>query len=70
MPKLNGRVILSCIGAMDYIPVDFSDDKPLDMPWPEEIEDASAELEGLHDIDLVQPSEASCLSQSLRQAGC
>jgi molecular chaperone GrpE (heat shock protein) len=39
---------------MDHLPVDFSDDKPLDVPWPEEVKDTRAELEGLADIDLVQ----------------
>ncbi len=34
--------------------VDFSDDRPLDVPWPDEIKDMRAELEGLDDIDLVQ----------------
>ena len=39
---------------MQDIPVDFRDDKPLDVPWPEEIQDIRAELEGFEDIDLVQ----------------
>ena len=38
----------------NHLPVDFSDDKPLDIPWPEEIHGVRAELEGLGDIDLVQ----------------
>lgn len=39
---------------MEYQLVDFSDDKPIDVPWPEEVKDARAQLEGLEDIDLVQ----------------
>jgi molecular chaperone GrpE len=39
---------------MNDLHVDFSDDRPLDVPWPEEIKDVRAELEGLDDIDLVQ----------------
>lgn len=39
---------------MQDAPVDFRDDQPLDVPWPEEVQDARAELEGLEDIDLVQ----------------
>jgi len=39
---------------MHDIPVDFTDEQPLDVPWPEEIKDQRAELEGLEDIDLVQ----------------
>lgn len=39
---------------MREIHVDFSDDKPLDVPWPKEIEGVRKELEGLDDIDLVQ----------------
>ena len=38
---------------MDYLPVDFSDDKPLDVPSPKEIKDVRAELAGIGDIDLV-----------------
>ncbi len=34
--------------------VDFSDDKPLDVPWPEETRNRRMELEGLEDIDTVQ----------------
>lgn len=39
---------------MREIHVDFTDEKPLDVPWPEEIEDVRKELQGLEDIDLVQ----------------
>jgi len=39
---------------MSDIHVDFSDEKPIDIPWPDEIRDVRAELEGLEDIDLVQ----------------
>lgn len=39
---------------MREIHVDFSDDKPLDVPWPREIEDVRKELQGLEEIDLVQ----------------
>jgi molecular chaperone GrpE (heat shock protein) len=39
---------------MDHLPVDFSDDLPLDVPWPDEIRNVRMELEGLNDIDLVQ----------------
>ncbi len=39
---------------MPDIHVDFSDDKPLDVPWPEDIRDARAELVDLEAIDLVQ----------------
>lgn len=39
---------------MRDIHVDFSDDKPLDVPWPREIEEVRKELQGLDDIDLVQ----------------
>lgn len=38
---------------MRDFPVDFSDDKPLDIPWPEEIADERAELEDLNDMDLA-----------------
>ncbi len=34
--------------------IDFSDDQPLDIPWPEEIRNVRAELEDLDEIDLVQ----------------
>jgi molecular chaperone GrpE len=39
---------------MSDIHLDFSDEKPIDIPWPDEIRDVRAELEGLEDIDLVQ----------------
>jgi molecular chaperone GrpE (heat shock protein) len=39
---------------MERLPIDFSDDKPLDVPWPDEIKDVRIELEGLNDIDLIQ----------------
>ncbi len=39
---------------MREIHVDFTGEKPLDVPWPEEIEDVRKELQGLEDIDLVQ----------------
>lgn len=39
---------------MSDIHVDFSDEKPIDIPWPDEIREVRAELEGLEDIDLVQ----------------
>jgi len=39
---------------MREIHVDFSDDRPLDVPWPEEIKEVRAKLDGLEDIDLVQ----------------
>ena len=39
---------------MTQFPVDFSDDQPLDIPWPDEISRVRAELAGLDDIDLVQ----------------
>jgi len=34
--------------------VDFTEEKPLDVPWPDEIREVRAELEGLQDIDMVQ----------------
>jgi len=34
--------------------VDFSDDRPLDVPWPDEVRATRAELADLEDIDLVQ----------------
>jgi molecular chaperone GrpE (heat shock protein) len=34
--------------------IDFTDDRPIDVPWPDEIQDVRAELEGLTDIDLLQ----------------
>jgi len=39
---------------MKDIQVDFTDDKPQDIPWPDEIKQVRAELEGLDDVDLVQ----------------
>ncbi|MCK4720482.1 nucleotide exchange factor GrpE, partial [bacterium] len=39
---------------MREIHVDFTGEKPLDVPWPEEIEEVRKELQGLEDIDLVQ----------------
>ena len=39
---------------MQDIHVDFRDDRPLDIPWPEEIRSVRAELADLEDIDLVQ----------------
>jgi len=39
---------------MPDIHVDFADDKPLDVPWPEDIKTARAELDDLEAIDLVQ----------------
>lgn len=39
---------------MHDLPIDFSDDRTIDIPWPDEIRDIRAELEGLKDIDLVQ----------------
>ncbi len=39
---------------MPDIHVDFSDDRPIDIPWPEEIIEVRSDLEGLDDIDLIQ----------------
>ncbi|HEX9745442.1 MAG TPA: nucleotide exchange factor GrpE [bacterium] len=37
---------------MRNFPVDFSDDQPLDIPWPDEIKNERLMLQGLDDIDL------------------
>jgi len=39
---------------MSDIHVDFSDEKPIDIPWPDEIREVRAGLEDLEEIDLVQ----------------
>jgi len=39
---------------MNNILMDFNDDRPIDIPWPDEIRDSRAELEGLDEIDLLQ----------------
>jgi len=39
---------------MPDIHVDFTDDRPLDIPWTEEIRNVRADLDKLEDIDLVQ----------------
>ncbi len=39
---------------MHDLPIDFSDDRTIDIPWPDEIQDIRAELEGLKEIDLIQ----------------
>ena len=38
---------------MRDIQIDFSSDKPLDVPWPDEVREQRTEIEGLDDIDLA-----------------